>query len=306
MPVIDLHCDTADRLFNEKSNLLMNDYHIDLNKLKKGNYLAQWFALFIDTESVKRPLMASVRAMYDYLMAQISLHSEDIVFTASYDAYMKAKSMGKIAAFLSIEEGQVIEGQLDNIQKLSDLGIRMMTLTWNYDNDLGASHSSTKGLTRFGKEAAAYLNNTPILADISHLSEAAVKELAGIYKKPIIASHCNARGIYSHTRNLSDDTIHTVADSGGIIGINFYGLFLDGSEKSSLKALTEHIHHIYKIGGEDVIALGTDFDGMNCELEVCNAGEMGKLIDVLVQLYPQSFIDKLTYKNAERIIRENL
>jgi len=306
MPIIDLHCDTIDRLYAEKTSLLTNDYHIDLGKLKASDYAGQWFALFIDTKCARRPLMELVKDMYDYFMKELALHKETIQFAANYEAYKRIKSMHKIAAFLSLEEGQIIEGNIDNIQKLSELGVTMMTLTWNYENDLGYPHSSDKGLTVFGKQVVEYLNDRPMLVDISHLSEAAVRDVYAIYKKPIIASHCNARTVCNHTRNLSDEMIKLIAHSGGVMGINFYSLFLDGSQTSTINALLKHIAYIYKLGGEDLMAIGTDFDGMNCDLEVYNAGQMGKLIDALTRLYPSSFIDKLTYKNAERVIKENL
>ncbi|WP_069997519.1 dipeptidase [Cellulosilyticum sp. I15G10I2] len=306
MPVIDLHCDTIDRLYTEKSSLLTNEYHVDLSKLKTGDYIAQWFALFIDTHLTTKPLMELIYEMYGYFMCEIKSNSDHIAFATSFKEYTEIKSARKIAAFLSLEEGQVIGGDIDNLQKLCDLGIRMMTLTWNYENELGAPHFSDKGLTEFGKKVVNYLNDSPILIDISHLSELALKEVCEIYKKPIIASHCNARSICNHSRNLSDEMIKRIANSGGVVGINLYGLFLDGTHKSTIPAIIDHIGHFYQLGGEDILALGTDFDGMNCDLEVCNAGDMGKLINTLVKLYPQSVIDKLTYKNAERIIRENL
>lgn len=306
MPIIDFHCDTIDRLYAEKTSLLANEYHIDLNKLRASNYAAQWFALFIDTEAARKPLMELVKDMYDYFMKELALNKKHIEFATNYEEYNRIKSMHKIAAFLSLEEGQIIEGKLDNIKKLCELGVRMMTLTWNYENDLGYPHSSDKGLTEFGKQTVEYLNDMPMLVDISHLSETAVKDVYTIYKKPILASHCNARTVYNHTRNLSDEVIRLIAHSGGVMGINLYGLFLDGSHASTINALCRHIAYIYKLGGEDIMAFGTDFDGINCDLEVCNAGQMGKLIETLETIYPNSFIDKLTYKNAERIIKENL
>ncbi len=306
MPIIDLHCDTIDRLYAERSGLVTNEYHVDLSKLKTGNYLAQWFALFVDTRLTQKPLMELIKEMYDYFIDQIKLNNEHIVLATNFKEYTQIKSERKIAAFLSLEEGQVIGGDINNLHKLCELGIRMMTLTWNYENELGAPHFSDKGLTDFGKQVVSYLNDSPMLLDISHLSEAAFREICTLYKKPIIASHCNARAIYNHTRNLSDDTIRCIAHSGGIIGINLYGLFLGGTPKSTINAILEHIGYLYQLGGEDILALGTDFDGMDCELEVCNAGEMGKLINILVKLYPQSVVDKLMYQNAERIIRENL
>ncbi|MDF2594026.1 MAG: Membrane dipeptidase [Clostridia bacterium] len=306
MPIIDFHCDTIDKLYANQTSLLTNDYHIDLNKLKTGGYSAQWFAIFIDKQSTDRPLMELARDMYYYFISQVNRHSEYIELAKSFEDYKRIKERGKMAAFLSLEEGAITGDNPEYIKEWSDLGARMMTLTWNYENELGYPHSSVQGLTQRGRQTVDYLNSTPILLDISHLSETAVKELETLYKKPLLASHCNARGVYRHTRNLSDDVIKKIAESGGIMGINLYSLFLNGSPRSTLEAICRQVAYIYQLGGEEILALGTDFDGIQCDLEVCDAGEMGKLIDRLAKIYSQSFIDKFTHQNAERIIKENL
>lgn len=305
MPFIDLHCDTIDRLYNEKTHLRSNTCHIDLSKLRQGDYLAQWFALYLDTMEVHEPLMDYVKKMHAYFMEELRSNDE-IALATNYATYKKLKDSGKLAAFLSLEEGEPIASDLGYIDELYDLGVRMMTLTWNYQNHLGAPHHMQEGLTNFGQSVVDYLNHKAMLLDISHLSEVGLKEISRIYKKPIIASHCNARQVQPHTRNLSNEGIRCIADSGGIIGINFYSVFLNGSKDSTLDDLCRHIDYIYQLGGKNVLALGTDFDGMNCHLEVCNAGEMGKLLWRLEKLYPASVVEALSFANAERIIRENL
>lgn len=306
MPIIDFHCDTIDKIYHTQGDLRHNSHHIDLSKLKAAQYAAQWFAVFVDAKEVKGSLMEKAVEMIAYFKRQLSLYKDDVLLATDYTNYKAIREQQKIAAFLSLEEGQIIEGSLENIQKLYAEGVRLMTLTWNYENDLGYPHWSQKGLTTFGKEAVEYLNALPILLDVSHLSEAALKDIEGLYKKPIIASHCNARHIYNHTRNLTDEAIRCIAKSGGIIGLNFYSVFLDGSSHGTIEAMVKHIDHLYRIGGEACLGIGTDFDGINCTLEVCNAGEMGRLIERLGQSYSEDFIDKLTYKNAERILKENL
>lgn len=307
MFVADLHCDTASLIYYTKQTLERNTCHIDLQKLKKGHYVAQWFAYFIDTHGIKeKPLMHTIEKMHQYFMQQLSLHQQSIMHVTSFKAYQKAKAEGKIAAFLSLEEGQAIEGDLNNIDKLYDMGIRMMTLTWNYPNDLGYPHSINQGLTAFGRETASYLNELPMLLDISHLSEKGCKDCAEYYKKPLIASHCNAQKVHSHTRNLSDESIGLISQSGGIIGVNFFSNFLDGSGYSKLEDIYRHIDHLYQKGGEDCVALGTDFDGIDCKLDVCNASEMDKLITLLAARYNDRIVEKFCYKNHERILLEVL
>lgn len=307
MFVADLHCDTASLLYYTQGDLGHNAGHIDLEKLEKAQYIAQWFAYFIDIKEVKKAtLMEELEAMHRYFLEQLEKYKDRIIPVTDYASYMQAKKTGKLGAFLSLEEGQVLEGKLENLEKVYEMGIRMMTLTWNYPNDLGAPHTSFEGLTPFGKEVVDYLNHLPLLIDISHLSESGVKDIRALYKRPIIASHCDARRVYNHTRNLSDATIKQVSESGGLIGINFYSYFLNGTHQSTIEAIVKHIDYLYQKGGEDCIALGTDFDGMNCQLDVCNCGEMDKLITTLSRHYNERILQKLCYENHERIIKEVL
>jgi membrane dipeptidase len=307
MYVVDLHCDTASLLYEKRTLLDKNTYHIDLQKLIQSGYVAQWFAYFVDIKNIgdKSPLQV-VMEMDEYFKKQLSKHAEQIVLVKDHLDYCKAKKEGKVAAFLSVEEGAVIEEDLTNIDKLYNLGVRMMTLTWNYDNPLAFPHSKDLGLLPFGKQVVSYLNHMPMLLDVSHLSAKGVKESSLLYKKPIIASHCNAQGAYFHTRNLSDETIEIIAQSGGLIGINFYSYFLDGTRSSKIEAILRHIDYIYQKGGQDCISFGTDFDGIGEDtiLEVCNAADMGKLIDRLSKKYSEELVEKFCYKNHERMLQE--
>lgn len=307
MSFIDLHCDTASLIFENKTHLNRNDYHVDIQKMKASHYLAQWFAFFINVKALedKHPF-SYLKEMYDYFKAEVEANSEQISIVSSYKEYLNCKASHKIAAFLSLEEGEVIAQEENPLEKLVQLGITMMTLTWNYSNTWGAPHSVLQGLTSKGCELIEGLNSTSILLDVSHLSESAFKDIVKLYKKPIIASHCNARGVYNHTRNLTDEAMRVIAESGGLIGTNFYSDFLNQSHYTSVEDLLRNISYVYNQVGEDVLAIGTDFDGMNCKLEVCNCGEMDKLMDSMTRILPMRVIEKICYSNAERIIRENL
>ncbi len=294
-----------DKLYRDKGSLKKNTYHIDLEKLKASGYFAQWFAVFIDQEEVEGSLMERALEMLAYFKKELQLEQEEISLATSYKAYQEIRKQNKIAAFLALEEGQILEGSLEHLERLVQEGVRLMTLTWNYENTLAAPHWSTKGLTAFGKEVAEGANTLPLLLDISHASEGVLKDLKGIYHKPLVASHSNAYHVYPHTRNLSDSAIREIAESGGIIGVNFYSVFLDGSKRSTIAAIERHLTHLIQVGGEDVVALGSDFDGIVCENEVCDASEVGKLTESLSKKYGPRLIEKWSYQNAERLLREN-
>ncbi|MEG1636472.1 MAG: dipeptidase [Cellulosilyticaceae bacterium] len=307
MSFIDFHCDTASRIYYDRTKLYDNSYHIDITKLRQSNYLAQWFAFFVNTASIgEKSPMEEFQEMYNYFIAEVNNNPKDITVVTNYESYIKAKKEKKIGAFLSLEEGQVLEGDLSNVDKLEDLGIRLMTLTWNFTNSLGHPHTINEGLTDLGKELAKYLNSKKILVDIAHLSKEGMKDIIALYKKPIIASHSNAQGFYNHTRNLDDTTIKAIANSGGVVGVNFYSYFLNHSRHTKIEDLVGVINYLYQVGGEDILALGTDFDGIDCDLEVCNCAEMDKLISSLSRLYSNKVIEKFSYGNIERVIKETL
>lgn len=307
MPFIDLHCDTAGSIYYGREELYSNPYHIDIKKLKQSKYLAQWFAFFINTVAIgDASPMAEFEKMYDYFVEQVGQNTNEMSIVTTYEEYIKAKAEDKIGAFLSIEEGQIIQGDLSNVDQLEQKGIRLMTLTWNYANSLGYPHSINQGLTKLGKELVEYLNHKKMLIDIAHLSKKGMDDVIALYKKPIIASHSNAKGLYEHTRNLEDETIRAIANSGGVVGVNFYSYFLTNSNTTRVIDIINMIDYLYKVGGEDILALGTDFDGIDCQLEVCNCSELDKLIAGLAERYPSRVIDKFSYLNVERLLKENL
>lgn len=307
MSYIDLHCDTASLIYANKTSLLHNDYHVDIQKMKASHYLAQWFAFFIEMKpDSEEDLFSYFKNMYDYFIEEVKKNEKDISIARTYQDYLRCKEEKKIAAFLSLEEGEAIAGLENPIETLVNMGITLMTLTWNYENRLGAPHSIDKGLTQKGRDLISGLNEVPILLDISHLSEAAFKDITELYKKPIIASHSNARGYYNHTRNVADQGLGIIANSGGIVGTNFYSYFLNNSDNSKIDHMIANMAYIYNQVGEDVLALGTDFDGISCNLDVCNCEEMDKLKSSMTRLFSSRIIDKICYGNAERVIRENL
>lgn len=307
MSYIDLHCDTAGLIYYNQTALAHNDYHVDIQKMKASHYLAQWFAFFIEIKDGQTDsLFHEFKQMYDYFLQEVKKNEDTIGIARTYEDYKLYKEQGKIAAFLSLEEGEVIAHLEDPLQTLVDMGITLMTLTWNFENSLGAPHSMNKRLTSKGRDLIEGMNHVPILLDISHLSEGALVDITKLYKKPIIASHSNARGYCNHSRNVTDEGLKLIAGSGGLVGTNFYSYFLNRTEDSRIDDIINNMQYVYNLVGEDVLALGTDFDGISCNLEVCNCKEMDTLKNRMTRVFHSRVIDKVCYSNVERLIRENL
>ncbi|OCL26104.1 peptidase M19 [Orenia metallireducens] len=313
MNLIDLHCDTIYRIFteNKKARLRDNSFHVDINKLEKSNSIAQFFALFLDLEEIESSPLEHTLAMLDRFYQELKENQDKIKIACSYKELIENQKNGKISAFLTIEEGQALEGSLTNLRNFYRLGVRLITLTWNYPNTIGYPNTQeeyrSKGLSLFGKKVVKEMNKLGMLIDVSHLSDQGFYDVAKLSTSPFIASHSNARIIRNHSRNLTDAMIRTLANKGGIMGINFSSSFLANKEISEIADIIKHIKYIHKVGGIDTVALGSDFDGIDCELELGNIGEMDKLYSALKKAgFNEDDIEKIYYKNAERVIKEVL
>lgn len=305
---IDLHCDTASRLLYEDLKLKEGICKVDIEKLKKAKAKAQVFAHFIELNIVENPYTEFIN-MYNNFIREVKENEDSIEIVRNLNELENVNNKGKIGAFLSIEEGEVLEGKVERVKELYDMGIRFITLTWNFVNSIGYPNAGYKykdfGLTEKGKEIVLEMEKVGIIPDCSHLSDGGFYDLVDICKKPFIATHSNARAITDHSRNLTDDMIVKLADKGGVMGLNFCAPFLGNEKVPSINSMIQHIKHTKNVGGIDVLALGTDFDGIGNEVEIENIGEIGRLRDALLkEKFTNSEIDKIFYGNIKRVLKE--
>lgn len=325
MKYIDLHCDTLMKLVlsDENIDLASNDKtSVDFKRLKEGNAMAQFFAIFLPDEETygyykKEPVPDDeyILKAVNILKESVGRNSDIIEMAFNADDIERNQKNNKMSAILTIEDGRSIDGKLEKIKKYYDMGIRLITLTWNYENSLGFPNSNdpemmNKGLKPFGREAVEYMNELGILVDVSHLSDGGFYDVANISKKPFIASHSNARGISPHRRNLTDDMIRIIGEKGGVIGLNFCASFLNENAqgpKSTIEMMIKHLNYIRNVGGEDVLALGTDLDGIEGNLEIDSCNKMPLLFDVLEKAgWSSKLIEKFAYENSLRVIKETM
>ncbi|MDF2930271.1 dipeptidase [Anaerospora sp.] len=312
LPVIDLHCDTILELYDnpEKGNLRKSSLCVDIGKLQSAPAKAQFFALYIDAKRPEDPLEQCL-AMADLFHTELA-HNQDVIRLAANAQEMNENwNKNIISAFLTIEEGAAIKGSLANLRNFYRLGVRLITLTWNYPNEIGFPNSSpefqTRGLTERGREVVAEMNRLGMLIDVSHLSDQGFFDVAQLSQKPFLASHSNARTITGHSRNLTDEMIRLLAERGGVMGLNFAQAFLGESSVSRIEDMVRHLRHIYQTGGIEVMALGSDFDGINPAVEVENIGQIGKLLEAMEKAgFSEDEIEKIAWRNAERLIRDTL
>lgn len=330
MKVWDMHCDTLSvlrRARNEGTPLSFrsNDLHMSLEGMQQGDYLLQCFACFVYMKEEKEPLTACLE-MVDEFYRLLAEYPDELMQVKSSEDIQRLPGSGKIGAMLTLEEGAVCLDDVRQLRNLYRLGARMMTLTWNFKNGLASPNRlfhdpadpricepvEDEGLTDKGVEMLAEMERLHMILDVSHLSDGGFWSVAEHAKRPFVASHSNARACCGHVRNLTDDMIRTMGERGGLIGLNYYSDFLDpgmGRPKvvSRVEDMVRHAQHILNIGGEDILALGSDFDGMSGEMEITGAKDMPKLAQGLIQAgFSDDLIEKIYYKNAMRFFSENL
>ena len=308
--MIDLHCDTIMQLLDhpDSGDLYRNTWKIDIEKLQKAHSKVQDFALFINLGKTNDPY-GRYEEMRNLCTTQIHLYGEHIQHVLSYQDVESVYESGKIGALMSIEEGGVLGGDLDKLKQAYQDGVRLITLTWNYPNGLGEPHCGEqhKKLTPKGIEFVEVMQDLGIIVDCSHLNDAGTEQLGDILDVPFVASHSNAREVTAHTRNLPDNLIKLIANKGGVIGLNFAQSFLGISPVSRIDDIVKHGLYLINKGGEDVVALGTDFDGIKPNTEIKDASEMYRLYDAFKEAgLSVEQCEKLFWKNADRLLKEIL
>ena len=308
--MIDLHCDTIMQLLDhpDSGDLYRNTWKIDIEKLQKAHSKVQDFALFINLGETNDPY-GRYEEMRNLCTTQIHLYGEHIQHVLSYQDVESVYESGKIGALMSIEEGGVLGGDLDKLKQAYQDGVRLITLTWNYPNGLGEPHCGEqhKKLTPKGIEFVEVMQDLGVIVDCSHLNDAGTEQLGDILDVPFVASHSNAREVTAHTRNLPDNLIKLIANKGGVIGLNFAQSFLGTSPVSRIEDIVKHGLYLINKGGEDVVALGTDFDGIKPNTEIKDASEMYRLYDAFKEAgLSVEQCEKLFWKNADRLLKEIL
>jgi len=305
MKLFDLHCDTISKCEEEKKKLKRNDLHVDLEKMKKADSFAQCFAIYIDQKKCDEMQLTAYekyKRILKYFQAELSENKDQIVQVSGSCELESNFQMGKISAILTVEGGEILGENLDILDEVYSDGVRLMTLTWNYENAIGYPHGSSQGLKVFGFEVVEKMNDLGMLIDISHLSDKGFYDVLSASKKPVIATHSCARSICCHTRNMNDEMLWALGENGGVVGLNFFRNFLiNSAEKSSLDMVLQHAKHIVNCAGIDALALGSDFDGIDGEIEWKDYSGMQMVADTLSTYFKEKELEKICYKNACRI-----
>ena len=325
IPYFDAHCDTVYRCletgetsaldygdsreeqcryYAASAHLRKNGGHIDLERSRQFSRCAQFFALFHDAaEAPADGLWAQCRRMHDFFLREMDDNADIARHCRTGREVDETVAEGKTAALLSIEGADLIDCDVYKVETVAQWGVRLLNPVWNRANVLSGTNAEEpeRGLSAAGRDFIHVLEEHAIYPDVSHLSNAGFWDLVHIARRPIVASHSNARAVCPHRRNLTDDQFRAIRDSGGVAGLNLY---LDFVGRPTMDALVAHVEHFLALDGEKTLCLGGDLDGC----EALAAGMTGmqdvpKLYEALkARGYSDALLEDIFWNNLRRLI----
>ncbi|MCR5702687.1 MAG: membrane dipeptidase [Lachnospiraceae bacterium] len=352
MKIIDMHCDTIHKIWKaniagKNKNLASDDYMLNISKMENGGYAVQNFAMFIEAyeDNERIDCYRRFEDLYKEFINQTNAYCDRISIVTNAGEIEENMSEGRLSALLTVEGGEACRGDIEKLSYLYDKGVRMMTLTWNYINELGHPNINgmkrndsdfspfvpdvENGLTETGIEFVKAMEDIGMIVDVSHLSDAGFCDVYNNTKKPFVASHSNAREVCPFVRNLTDDMIRKLGERGGVTGLNYCRDFLFTSDEEreidkqalldkvatdddkyldiTCDKIVEHARHIVNVGGMGVLGLGSDFDGIHNYVGMPQADKMEYLAHALHKKgFSDDRIDDIFFNNVMRVYREVL
>lgn len=192
--------------------------------------------------------------------AHIADRADRLALCGSAAAVRAAKASGRLGLVLNLQETTMLEGSIEMVQVFHDLGVRHMLLAYNARNAVGdgCAEASDGGLSRWGRRVVAQMHRVGMWVDGTHTGHRTTMEAMEQGGGPFIFSHCNAHAVYPHYRNIRDDQIRACAASGGVIGVNGLGEFLD-DDGATTASVFRHLDHMVQLVGARHVGLGLDF-----------------------------------------------
>ncbi|GAB6944430.1 dipeptidase [Vulcanisaeta sp. JCM 14467] len=335
-PIIDLHEDIAYYLMNSGSlEEGFQDFDVDspnrqsdLPKLIRGNVKVVFGAVFPIHDTYNPIIGERISSGYGAQSAKsytptaskliglemIKIYlilarrfSNRLRIIEGYPDVEQVMNSDLIGLLMSVEGADMLDDVYD-LLLLHRLGVRALGITWNFDNRYGASCFTRKdyGLTSDGEELVRLANELGVIIDLAHASRNTMIDVLSISKKPVIISHANVQGVHKHLRNVGDDVLELLVRNHGVIGITMIPSTI--GPKPNINSLVRHVLYIRERFGPDIIAIGTDFLGIERTPEdLTNIGEITKLLNRLAEYgLGDNDIRKIAFENALRVIRDNL
>ena len=238
----------------------------------------------------------------DHLEHEVSRNADRIVVVRHASEIRPALEAGKHVAVRTVENARFFALGGAAVHDAAHDGILMASLSWNAQGPLASGHDvADAGITPAGAEAIRQMETERMILDVSHLNDVCFADVVRLTTKPFVASHSNSRALCAHPRNLTDAQFAEIRDRGGVVGLNYCPDFLRDDAQTvppTEDDLCRHIEHWLDLGGEDVVALGSDFDGTDLPACISSAAKMPQLQDVFVRRFGADITRKLCYDNA--------
>ncbi len=307
MRVFDGHCDTISRVQKTGESLADAAGHWSLVKAKTFSAWAQFFAAYSGRpERPGRSQFPFFLAQAERLKRETRANAGAVAFCTTAADCRAAWEQGRVAAFLSAEGAELLDCEVDKLRRAHGLGVRAVNLTWNHANALSGSNlqEPDRGLSQRGREFLREMDALGVLVDVSHLSDPGFWDVMALAKGPVIASHSNSRALRFHPRNLTDDQFTAIMERQGTVGLTMAADFLPGAP--GLDDLVRVLERFLELGGEDAVALGGDWDGIEGAPEgVVDLTGWAAFYRRLEALgYDGELLDKLFYKNLMRVVEQ--
>lgn len=242
--VVDTHEDTPDAMFERGYDLAdpSAPMMVTIPKMREGHLGAAFFAIYVSANRPGGDFIHGALDLVDLVYEQVGKHSEALGLAFTADDVVRLHRQNRVAILMGVEGGHMIENDLRLLDILYRLGGRYLTLTHMVSLDWADSSSDkprANGLSDFGRQVVARLNQLGMMVDISHVSDKTFADTLAVTKAPVIASHSSCRALADNPRNLSDDMIRQLARNGGVIQINFYSPYLDQAYAEARRKTSE-------------------------------------------------------------------
>ena len=303
--LFDAHCDTLSCCAHMGRHMAENMGHVDLKRGKEFEHYAQVFAIYRDpAKLLPEQMFPEFEYQAKIFKEELAQNQDCLCHCKTAEDLERAEAAHKIAAILSVEGADLLECDPNRLDAASDLGVKLINLTWNRANRISGTNveERDRGLSEQGTAFVRRAQKLGILMDVSHLSDAGFWDLVRITEKPIVASHSNSRRLCDHTRNLTDDMFKAIRDTGGFVGINFYSAFV--GRDNSIDAIFAHLEHFLEMDGEQVVGFGADWDGcLDTPDGIRGIQDMPRIYDKMLQRnYKEELIRNIFYRNLKRTI----
>lgn len=312
--MIDLHNDILEKMIDSPDYHLADWHsynHTDIPRLQEGGVDVQFFVVWVDPSQYLQNSYQRAMDMINLFKSELSLNEGTIVQAGTFSQADAINDENKIAAVLAVEGGHAIENDIAKLKAFHQAGMRYLTITWNNSLDWAVSaqdsRTATVGLSEFGRKVIRTLDTLGVIIDVSHTGIKTIEDILEVTQNPIIASHSGVRALRNHYRNLYDNQIRAIANSGGVIGVVFYPPFLTSGGTAYISTVVDHIDYIVNLVGIDYAAIGSDFDGIGTNT-VNGLEDVSKFPDLTLELlnrgYSNTEVEKILGANFRRIFEQ--